>query len=185
MGEVYTFIVNGQKIETSEEKNLLDFLRDNLGLISVKNGCKEGACGTCTVLIDGKAMKSCIFTTKKIDGKEIKTIEGFSEREKAVFAYAFTECGAVQCGFCIPGMVVAAKSLFLKTLNPTREEVKKALVGNICRCTGYVKIEEAILLAAKLFREKLEIPAVECAGLVGTHVHRVYHENSNHRRTCL
>ena len=173
MGEVYTFIVNGQKIETSEEKNLLDFLRDNLGLISVKNGCKEGACGTCTVLIDGKAMKSCIFTTKKIDGKEIKTIEGFSEREKAVFAYAFTECGAVQCGFCIPGMVVAAKSLFLKTLNPTREEVKKALVGNICRCTGYVKIEEAILLAAKLFREKLEIPAVECAGLVGTHVHRV------------
>ena len=172
MGEVYTFIVNGQKIETSEEKNLLDFLRDNLGLISVKNGCKEGACGTCTVLIDGKAMKSCIFTTKKIDGKEIKT-EGFSEREKAVFAYAFTECGAVQCGFCIPGMVVAAKSLFLKTLNPTREEVKKALVGNICRCTGYVKIEEAILLAAKLFREKLEIPAVECAGLVGTHVHRV------------
>lgn len=171
MGEVYT--VNGQKIETSEEKNLLDFLRDNLGLISVKNGCKEGACGTCTVLIDGKAMKSCIFTTKKIDGKEIKTIEGFSEREKAVFAYAFTECGAVQCGFCIPGMVVAAKSLFLKTLNPTREEVKKALVGNICRCTGYVKIEEAILLAAKLFREKLEIPAVECAGLVGTHVHRI------------
>ena len=173
MGEVYTFIVNGQKIETSQEKNLLDFLRDNLGLISVKNGCKEGACGTCTVLIDGKAMKSCIFTTKKINGKEIKTIEGFSEREKAVFAYAFTECGAVQCGFCIPGMVVAAKSLFLKTLNPTREEVKKALVGNICRCTGYVKIEEAILLAAKLFREKLEIPAVECAGLVGTHVHRV------------
>ena len=173
MGEVYIFTVNGQKIETSEEKNLLDFLRDNLGLISVKNGCKEGACGTCTVLIDGKAMKSCIFTTKKIDGKEIKTIEGFSEREKAVFAYAFTECGAVQCGFCIPGMVVAAKSLFLKTLNPTREEVKKALVGNICRCTGYVKIEEAILLAAKLFREKLEIPAVECAGLVGTHVHRV------------
>ena len=126
MGEVYTFIVNGQKIETSEEKNLLDFLRDDLGLISIKNGCKEGACGTCTILIDGKAMKSCIFTTKKISGKEIETIEGFSEREKAVFAYAFTECGAVQCGFCIPGMVIAAKSLFLKTLNPAKEEVKKA-----------------------------------------------------------
>lgn len=173
MGEVYTFIVNGQKIETSEEKNLLDFLRDDLGLISIKNGCKEGACGTCTILIDGKAMKSCIFRTKKISGKKIETIEGFSEREKAVFAYAFTECGAVQCGFCIPGMVIAAKSLFLKTLNPAKEEVKKALVGNICRCTGYVKIEEAILLAAKLFREKLEIPAVECEGLVGTHVHRV------------
>ena len=173
MGEVYTFIVNGQKIETSQDKNLLDFLRDDLGLISVKNGCKEGVCGTCTVLIDGKAMKSCIFTTKKIDGKEIGTIEGFSERDKSVFAYAFTECGAVQCGFCIPGMVIAAKSLFLKTLAPTREEVKKALVGNICRCTGYVKIEEAILLAAELFRENKEVPETQCAGLVGTHVPRV------------
>ncbi|RGY57844.1 selenium-dependent xanthine dehydrogenase [Fusobacterium ulcerans] len=173
MGEVYTFIVNGQKIETSQDKNLLDFLRDDLGLISVKNGCKEGACGTCTVLIDGKAMKSCIFTTKKIAGKEIGTIEGFSERDKEVFAYAFTECGAVQCGFCIPGMVIAAKSLFMKTLAPTREEVKKALVGNICRCTGYVKIEEAILLAAELFRENKEVPKTQCAGLVGTHVPRV------------
>ena len=131
MEDKFTFIVNGKTIVTTEDVNLLDFLRDDLGLISVKDGCKEGACGTCTILVDGKAMKSCIFTTKKIANKEITTIEGFTSREKEVFAYAFTECGAVQCGFCIPGMVIAAKALFLKTLDPTKEEVKKALVGNI------------------------------------------------------
>lgn len=169
----FTFVVNGQTITTTEEMNLLDFLRDELGLTSVKNGCKEGACGTCTVLIDGKATKTCVFTTKRIAGKEITTIEGFTQRERDVFAYAFTECGAVQCGFCIPGMVVAAKGLFNKTLEPTSEDVKKALVGNICRCTGYVKIEEAILLAAKIFRENSEVPKRECKGLVGENLHRV------------
>ena len=126
MEDKFSFIVNGKTIVTTEDVNLLDFLRDDLGLISVKDGCKEGACGTCTILVDGKAMKSCIFTTKKVAGKEITTIEGFTEREKEVFAYAFTECGAVQCGFCIPGMVVAAKALFIRTLDPTSDEVKKA-----------------------------------------------------------
>ena len=173
MEDKFSFIVNGKTIVTTEDVNLLDFLRDDLGLISVKDGCKEGACGTCTILVDGKAMKSCIFTTKKVAGKEITTIEGFTEREKEVFAYAFTECGAVQCGFCIPGMVVAAKALFLRTLDPTSDEVKKALVGNICRCTGYVKIEQAIMLAAKLFRENTPVPHRECKGLIGTNVHRV------------
>lgn len=173
MEDKFTFIVNGKTIVTTEDVNLLDFLRDDLGLISVKDGCKEGACGTCTILVDGKAMKSCIFTTKKIANKEITTIEGFTSREKEVFAYAFTECGAVQCGFCIPGMVIAAKALFLKTLDPTKEEVKKALVGNICRCTGYKKIEEAIMLAAKIFRENILVPKRECKGLIGTNVHRV------------
>ena len=99
MEDKFSFIVNGKTIVTTEDVNLLDFLRDDLGLISVKDGCKEGACGTCTILVDGKAMKSCIFTTKKVAGKEITTIEGFTEREKEVFAYAFTECGAVQCVF--------------------------------------------------------------------------------------
>lgn len=149
MNENFIFKVNGKDVTTNEEKNLLDYLRDNLGLTSVKDGCKEGACGTCTILVDGKAMKSCILTTKKAVGKEIVTVEGLSEKDKKAFAYAFTECGAVQCGFCIPGMVIAAKALFLRTLNPTPEEVKKALVGNICRCTGYVKIEQAILMAAE------------------------------------
>lgn len=173
MEDKFTFVVNGKTIVTTEDVNLLDFLRDDLGLISVKDGCKEGACGTCTILVDGKAMKSCIFTTKKVAGKEITTIEGFTDREKEVFAYAFTECGAVQCGFCIPGMVIAAKALFLRTLDPTKDEVKKALVGNICRCTGYVKIEEAIMLAAKIFRENLSVPKRECKGLIGSSVHRV------------
>lgn len=173
MENKFTFKVNGNTVSTTEDMNLLDFLRDDLGLISVKDGCKEGACGTCTILIDGKATKSCVFTTKKMEGKEITTIEGFTEREKEVFAYAFTECGAVQCGFCIPGMVVSAKGLFNRTLDPTSDDVKKALIGNICRCTGYVKIEEAIMLAAKIFRENIEVPKRDCKGLVGENLHRV------------
>ena len=173
MNENFVFIVNGQTVSVSEEKNLLDYLREDLGLISVKDGCKEGACGTCTILVDGKAMKSCILTTKKAVGKEITTVEGLSQREKDAFAYAFTECGAVQCGFCIPGMVIAAKALFLRTLNPTGEEVKKALVGNICRCTGYVKIEQAILMAAEILRENKEIERRECKGLIGSNTGRV------------
>ena len=173
MNENFVFIVNGQTVSVSEEKNLLDYLREDLGLISVKDGCKEGACGTCTILVDGKAMKSCILTTKKAVGKEITTVEGLSQREKDAFAYAFTECGAVQCGFCIPGMVIVAKALFLRTLNPTGEEVKKALVGNICRCTGYVKIEQAILMAAEILRENKEIERRECKGLIGSNTGRV------------
>lgn len=173
MNENFIFKVNGKDVTTNEEKNLLDYLRDNLGLTSVKDGCKEGACGTCTILVDGKAMKSCILTTKKAVGKEIITVEGLSEKDKKAFAYAFIECGAVQCGFCIPGMVIAAKALFLRTLNPTPEEVKKALVGNICRCTGYVKIEQAILMAAEILREEREVPVRDCKGLIGSNTGRV------------
>lgn len=173
MNENFVFIVNGQTVSVNEEKNLLDYLREDLGLISVKDGCKEGACGTCTILVDGKAVKSCILTTKKAVGKNIVTVEGLTDREKEAFAYAFTECGAVQCGFCIPGMVIAAKALFNRTLAPTKEEVKKALVGNICRCTGYVKIEEAILMAADILREGREVPKRECKGLIGSNTGRV------------
>ena len=173
MNENFIFKVNGKEVSVNEEKNLLDYLREDLGLISVKDGCKEGACGTCTILVDGKAVKSCILTTKKAVGKEIVTVEGLSEKDKKAFAYAFTECGAVQCGFCIPGMVIAAKALFLRTLNPTQEEVKKALVGNICRCTGYVKIEQAILMAAEILREEREVPTRDCKGLIGSNTGRI------------
>ncbi len=173
MNEKFVFIVNNKTVSAEEDKNLLDFLREDMGLTSVKNGCKEGACGTCTVLVDGKAVKSCILTTKKAVGKEITTVEGLSEREKEAFAYAFTECGAVQCGFCIPGMVIAAKALFLRTLSPTREEVKRALVGNICRCTGYVKIEQAILMTAEILRTDKSIEKRECKGLIGSNTGRV------------
>ncbi|MDQ0149438.1 selenium-dependent xanthine dehydrogenase [Eubacterium multiforme] len=163
---MFEFILNGEKKCVSENKKLLTYIRDDCDITSVKNGCSEGACGTCMVLVDGKAIKACILTTEKVNGKEIITIEGFTEREKDVFAYAFTEAGAVQCGFCIPGMVISAKGLFNRTLDPTIEEVKKALIGNVCRCTGYVKIEKAIMMAAKIFRENLEVPKVSCKGII-------------------
>ena len=170
---MYQITVNGMKYEREQDKKLLDFLRYDLGITSAKDGCSEGACGTCTVLVDGKKVKACIFTLSKLDGKSVITVEGLSEREKEVYAYAFGDTGAVQCGFCIPGMVISAKSLLDTNLNPTRAEVKKAIMGNICRCTGYAKIEEAILLSAKMFREDLPIPENTSTGKMGEHLGRV------------
>ncbi|SDO94473.1 selenium-dependent xanthine dehydrogenase [Clostridium gasigenes] len=170
---MFEFTVNGEKKVTDENKNILKFLREDCSITSVKNGCSEGACGTCMILLDGKAIKACLLTTEKINGKNINTIESLTEREKDVFAYAFTEAGAVQCGFCIPGMVISTKGLFNKNLDPSREEVKKALIGNICRCTGYVKIEEAVLMAAEILRENKEVPKVACKGLVGERMGRI------------
>jgi selenium-dependent xanthine dehydrogenase len=172
-GRMYEFVVNGKKVQTDENKKLMEFLRDDLHLTSVKDGCSEGACGTCTVLIDGQKKKSCVVPLAKVDGKSIVTIEGLTERERDVYAWAFAEAGAVQCGFCIPGMVISAKSLLDENLEPSSADVKKAIKGNICRCTGYVKIEEAILMAAKIFREKTQVPKVECKGLVGDNLKRV------------
>ncbi|MDR5586182.1 selenium-dependent xanthine dehydrogenase [Clostridium aquiflavi] len=170
---MFKFILNGQEKSVDENKKLLKYLRDDCNITSVKNGCSEGACGTCMVIVDGKAIKACVLTTEKVNGKTITTIEGFTDREREVFAYAFTEAGAVQCGFCIPGMVISAKALFNRNLEPTMEEVKKALIGNICRCTGYVKIEKAIMMAAEIFRENKEVPKVQCKGLVGEPMARV------------
>ena len=170
---MYKISINNNVSETTKSKNLLEYLRDDLNLTSAKNGCREGACGTCMVIVDGRAIKACILKTDKLEGKKITTLEGLSQRERDVFAYAFTETGAVQCGFCIPGMVMSATALFLKTLEPTKDEVKKALVGNICRCTGYVKIEQAIMMAAEILRTEREIPHRECKGMVGAHVHRI------------
>lgn len=168
------FYVNGQRIETEQEsKKLLPFLRDDLRLTSVKDGCSEGACGTCTVLIDGKASRACIPALSKLEGKQIVTLEGLSAREKEVYAYCFAEAGAVQCGFCIPGMVMSAKGLLDTTLEPSRADVKKALRGNICRCTGYVKIEEAILMAAEFFRENKTVPQREFTGKLGENFFRL------------
>ena len=170
---MYEFILNGKKHSVDENKKLLNYLREDCNITSVKNGCSEGACGTCMVLLDGKTIKACILTTEKVNGKEITTIEGFTEIERDVFAYAFTEAGAVQCGFCIPGMVISAKGLFNRTLDPTSEDIKKALIGNICRCTGYIKIEKAIMMAARIFREEKEVPKVSCKGLVGEPMARI------------
>ena len=122
-----TFTVNGTRVSPENDQNLLRFLRDELHLTSVKDGCSEGACGTCTVLIDGKPTKACVPRTDKLDGKTILTVEGLSDFEKQVFTYAFGEAGSVQCGFCIPGMVLSAKALIDTNPDPTREEAAAAL----------------------------------------------------------
>ena len=106
-----TFTVNGSSVTAEKNQKLIRFLRDTLRLTSVKDGCSEGACGTCTVLIDGKPTKACVPQTDKLEGKTVLTVEGLSDREKDVFTFAFGEAGAVQCGFCIPGMVISAKAL--------------------------------------------------------------------------
>ncbi|NLI53902.1 MAG: selenium-dependent xanthine dehydrogenase [Clostridiales bacterium] len=165
--------VNGQPIAVDQNQKLLPFLRDTLLLTSVKNGCSEGACGTCMVLIDGKPTKACVQQTDRLDGKSIVTVEGLSARERDVYAYAFSSCGAVQCGFCTPGMVISAKGLIDRNPDPTPAEVKDAIKNNICRCTGYKKIEEAILLAAKLFREHTAVPSGELPGTVGDSIRRI------------
>jgi aldehyde oxidoreductase len=170
---MFTLTVNGKPVETRQDKNLMAFLRDDLRLTSVKDGCSEGACGACTVLIDGKKVKACIPKISSLAGKSVVTVEGLSEREKAVYVHCFSEAGAVQCGYCIPGMVISAKSLLDNNLTPTREQVKQAIKGNLCRCTGYVKIEEAILNAARFFRDKLPIPPRETAAPLNQRFKRV------------
>lgn len=161
---MYTIKVNGVIHEVEQDKKLMRFLRDDLRLTSVKDGCSEGACGTCTIIIDGKATRSCIPMVSKMADKEIITVEGLTEREKEVYSYAFATAGAVQCGFCIPGMVMSGKALIDVNPDPTRLEVINAIKNNICRCTGYKKIVDGILLAAKIFRENL--PVSEEAGEV-------------------
>jgi len=146
------FTVNGAPVTVEKNQKLLRFLRDGLRLTSVKDGCGEGACGTCTVLIDGKPTKACVPWTGKLGGKAVLTVEGLSGFEKRAYTYAFGHAGAVQCGFCIPGMVLCAKGLLDKNPNPSREEAAFAIRNNICRCTGYVKIIDAILLAAEVLR---------------------------------
>ena len=164
---MYTLYVNGAVCRTEKNSKLLDYLRDDLRLTSVKNGCGEGACGTCTVLVDGKKAKACVFRVAKLDGKHITTVEGLTEREREVYVYAFGQTGAVQCGFCIPGMVLCAKALIAENPDPTPEDVKKAIRGNICRCTGYVRIEQAILLAARMLRENLPVPDSDADARIG------------------
>ncbi|GBG55621.1 selenium-dependent xanthine dehydrogenase [Sporomusaceae bacterium FL31] len=155
---MFVLNINHKEIISQQDKSLLAFLRDDLRITSAKDGCSEGACGTCTVLVDGKAVKACVQTVSKFVGKQILTVEGLSHREKEIYEHCFGEAGAVQCGFCIPGMIICAKELLDVNLNPTRADVKKAIHGNLCRCTGYKKIEDAILLAADYLRDNLVIP---------------------------
>lgn len=169
---MFAFCLNGRQVAVAADSSLLDYLRDCARLTSVKNGCAEGACGACMVLVDGKAVRACLLTIAKVSGKRVTTVEGLSAWEQAVYSWAFATAGAVQCGFCIPGMVISAKALLDKIPSPTGTEVKQALHGNICRCTGYVKIKQAVLLAAKALREGC-IPKVGAGDKIGDRMPRV------------
>jgi len=134
-------------------ETLLEVLRDSLGLTGTKTACEESECGTCTVNINGKAILSCITLAKALEGDAITTIEGLADGEKLhPLQQAFLDKGAVQCGFCIPGMIMSAKALLEKNNHPTREDIDYALDGNLCRCAGYLKIIEAIEQAAEQMR---------------------------------
>lgn len=166
------FWVNNKEYNIDENKSLLRFLRDDLRLTSVKDGCAEGACGTCHVIVEGRAVKACGLKLSSIEDRHVLTIEGFDDEEKELYVRAFGEAGAVQCGFCIPGMVIAGKALIDKNPDPNREEIKFAIRNNICRCTGYRKIIDAIALAAKYKREGMP-PAVDYTWQIGERVPRL------------
>ena len=169
----YTFTINGVRHTTDEKKSLLRFLRDDLHLTSVKDGCSQGACGACTVIIDGETVKSCVPTTDRLNGRTIITVEGLSPWEQKLYTYAYGEAGAVQCGFCIPGMVMCTKALLDKNPDPTEEEIRYALRNNYCRCTGYVKIIAAVKLAAKLKKAGFIPDPSATDWKVGSRVHRL------------
>ncbi len=168
-----TFFVNGKEVSVAKKQKLLRYLRDELRLTSVKDGCSEGACGACTVLIEGEPCRACIPDTERLEGKHVLTVEGLSDFEKAAFTFAFGEAGAVQCGFCIPGMVLCGKGLLDKCPDPTEAQIRFAIRNNYCRCTGYVKIVAAIRLAGQILREgKIPLPSTT-DWKIGSRVHRL------------
>ena len=142
-----TMIVNGKQVTVQIESDelLVDVLRDRLGLTGTKIGCNEGECGACTVIMDGKAVLSCLIPAMRAQGRDIITIEGLSDGDILhPLQQAFVDHGAVQCGYCTPGFVMSAKALLDDNPHPTQDEIKEAIAGNLCRCTGYVKIMQAI-----------------------------------------
>jgi aerobic-type carbon monoxide dehydrogenase small subunit (CoxS/CutS family) len=147
-----TMIVNGEavSVEVEADELLVDVLRDRLGLTGTKIGCNEGECGACTVIMEGQAVLSCLIPALRAQGQKIVTIEGLGSGDRLhPLQEAFVEHGAVQCGYCIPGFILAAKALLDRHPHPSRDEIKEAVAGNLCRCTGYVKILEAIEAVAR------------------------------------
>lgn len=148
--------LNGEPIEAlvQDNRSMLDFLRKNMGLTGTKKGCEEGECGACTILVNDAPMNSCLMLAVEADGQEIMTIEGVSKNgELNPVQKAFIEKWALQCGFCTPGMIMSAIALLNTNPNPTEYEIRDAIAGNLCRCTGYAKIVEAISAAAEVLRE--------------------------------
>ena len=153
MKQTINFILNGDPIQVEIEPylTLLQLLREKLELIGTKEGCGMGECGACTVLLDGKAINSCIFPAPEVEGRTVTTIEGLTDALGNLHPIqkAFVEYGAIQCGFCTPGMVLSAKALLDENPKPTEEEIRNGIAGNLCRCTGYLQIVQAIKAASE------------------------------------
>jgi carbon-monoxide dehydrogenase small subunit len=164
-----SFMLNGESSEVAfaPHKTLLEVLREDLGLTGTKHGCELGECGTCTVLVDGKSILSCLMLGLDAEGREVTTIEGMAENGRLhPLQDTFADLGAAQCGYCSPGFLLAAKELIEKLPNPSRDEIKEALSGNLCRCTGYIKIYEAVELAAARVRgDEMELPRESVYGM--------------------
>jgi carbon-monoxide dehydrogenase small subunit len=152
MRELHTLSINGERHEVAFEpyKTLLEVLREDLDLTGTKHGCELGECGACTVLIDGLPVMSCLYLGVEAEGSEVTTVEGLALRgEPSALQHAFARTGGAQCGYCTPGMLLSATALLARNPAPTRDEIREALAGNLCRCTGYTKIYEAVELAAR------------------------------------
>jgi len=153
MSTEISFILNGSQVRVAVEGHhrLIDVLRGPLGQTGTKEGCGEGECGACTVIIDGRAVNSCLYPALEAEGKTVTTIEGLQgpKNELSILQQAFVEEGAIQCGFCTPGMIMSAKALLDSNPKPSEEDIRDALQGNLCRCTGYVQIIEAVKKAAQ------------------------------------
>ena len=148
-----TFTLNGRlmEVETPPDRRVVDLLREDLGLGGTKECCGSGECGACTILVDGESRLSCLMLAAQLEGRVILTIEGVATNgEFHVVQQAFVEHGAVQCGFCTPGMILATLDLLRRIPDPTREDVRRELSGNLCRCTGYQKIVDAVMAAARI-----------------------------------
>jgi aerobic-type carbon monoxide dehydrogenase small subunit (CoxS/CutS family) len=164
-----TFRLNGETAEVAfaPHKTLLEVLREDLGLMGTKHGCELGECGTCAILVNGRAILSCLMLGLDAEGQEVKTIEGMADgAELHPLQHTFADLGAAQCGYCSPGFLLVAEELLKKNSNPSRDVIKEALSGNLCRCTGYIKIYEAVELAAARMRgEEMELPRESVYGL--------------------
>ncbi|MGC8659300.1 MAG: (2Fe-2S)-binding protein [Desulfomonilaceae bacterium] len=159
MKKTIQLTINGEMVQAAVEPNqtLVQFLRDDLGLTGTKHGCGLGDCGACTVILDGKPVNSCLVLAMQADGCDVLTIEGLAENGNLhPVQQAFVDKGAIQCGFCSPGMILSAKALLDEKPNPTELEIRTAISGNLCRCTGYQKIVEAINEAAEIMRHREE-----------------------------
>ena len=157
MARTISFLLNGEAVEVRVEDHwsLLYLLREELGLTGTKEGCGSGECGACTVLVEGRAINSCLYLAVEVDGRDVLTIEGLAAPDGTLhpIQQAFIDHGAIQCGYCTPGMILAAKALLDENPDPTEEEIRHSLSGNLCRCTGYLQIFEAVKAAAASIRK--------------------------------